>query len=63
MKKYYFANEEHMDEIYGGESAVCFDEAEVKRLAEEWGMTIDELMDQLHEATEEEIATYGVYNG
>ena len=63
MKKtYYIANNEHSDKIYGSELPVCIDLAEVERLAREWDMTADELLEQMHEADEEEIEEYGVYN-
>ena len=61
-KTYYFPNGEYNDEFFGGSDAVCVDIEEVQRLACEWGMTTDELMARLHEATEDEIAEYGVYN-
>lgn len=64
MKKiWYFADSEYMDNIYGSEYPVCIDYEEMKRLAGEWEMSIDELMEQFHEATEDEIEMYGVYNG
>ena len=63
MKKtYYFANADRSDSIYGSEMPVCIDRAEVERLAREWGMTTEELLEQMHEATPEEVEEYGVYN-
>ena len=59
---YYFANDEYVDYIYGSGELVCIDFAEVKRLASEWKMTIEELMKQVHEATAEEITQYGIYD-
>ena len=61
MKKFYFANSENMDNIYGGESPVCVDYAEIVRLAQEWEMSIDEMMEQFHEASDEEMNEYGTY--
>ena len=61
-KKYYFADDEYIDSIYNG-SPVCIDMAELKRLAREWEMTTAELRQQMHEASAEEIAEYGIYNG
>lgn len=61
-KMYYFANDEYVDYIYGSGELVCIDFAEVKRLASEWEMTIEELMEQMHEATAEEITQYGIYD-
>lgn len=60
---YYIANTEYFDSIYGSEMPVCIDLAEVKRLAREWDMTTEELLEQMHEATSEEIEEWGVYNG
>ncbi|MBR2047147.1 MAG: hypothetical protein IJ960_00975 [Oscillospiraceae bacterium] len=61
MKHYYLANPEHSDAIYGDQYPVCIDLAEVKRLAHEWDMTTEELLDQMHEASDAEIAEWGVY--
>lgn len=63
MKAYYMANNEHIDDIYGAENPVCIDMTEVKRLAREWGVAVDDLLGQMHEASEDEIAEYGAYNG
>lgn len=63
MKRYYMANPEHSDAIYGDEIPVCIELAEVKRLACEWGMTTDELLEQMHEASTDEIEEWGVCNG
>lgn len=62
MKNYYFADAEYIDRIYGAESPVCVDEAEIARLASEWDMTTDELMAQFHVASQAEMDEYGVYN-
>lgn len=62
MKNYYFADAEYIDRIYGNESPVCVDEAEIARLASEWDMTTDELMAQFHVASQAEMDEYGVYN-
>ena len=34
---------------------------EVERLAREWDMTTEELLEQMHEASEDEIAEYGIW--
>ncbi len=62
MKTYYFPNPEHEDEFFGGFSPVCIDLPEVLRLADEWGVFDAEIMTHVHEATEDEIAKYGVYD-
>ena len=62
MKTYYIANDEHADAIYGDQTPICIDLDEVKRLAREWDMTTEELLDQMHEADEDEISEYGVYD-
>lgn len=62
MKTYYIANNEHSDAIYGDQAPICIDLAEVERLAREWDMTAEELLDQMHEADDNEISEYGVYN-
>ena len=62
MKTYYFPDNTHFDFFFGAESPVCVDAEELQRLADGWGLTLDELRDQVHEATADEISEYGVYN-
>ena len=62
MKTYYIADPEHSDAIYGDQLPVCIDLAEVERLAREWDMTTEDLLEQMHEASESEIEEYGVYD-
>lgn len=61
MNAYYIANPEHMDAVYGSGEVTCMDAREVRRLAREWGMDAEDLFSQLHPATDDEIAEYGVY--
>lgn len=62
MNHYYIASPEHMDVVYGSGEIVCIDAREVRRLAREWDMDPEELFSQFHEADEDEIAEYGVYD-
>ena len=62
-KIYYIANDEYMDRIYGNQDPKCIDLAEIKRLAKEWELTANELLNQMHEASQKEIETWGTYNG
>lgn len=63
MKKtYYIADTEYSDAIYGDQLPTCLDLTEVERLAREWDMTADELLAQMHEATEDDINEFGIYN-
>ena len=62
MKKYYIANPERADSIYGNELPVCIDLEEVERLAREWGMSTEELLEQMHEASEADIEEWGTYD-
>lgn len=61
-KAYFTPNADHMDAWFGSACPVCMDLAEVSRLASDWGMELDEAMDQLHEASDAEIAEFGVYD-
>lgn len=64
-KKYYFPNDEHIDRVFGAEMPCCLDAAEVDRLAIEWsndGGMPENVLEQFHEATADEIAEYGVYD-
>lgn len=60
---YYIAKPEYADAIYGNQLPICLDLAEVKRLAKEWDMTTEELLEQMNEASDSAIEEYGVYNG
>lgn len=62
MKKYYFPNDEHIETFFGSEYPVCVDLAELYRLANGWDKSVDDLMEQMHEASESEIAEFGVYD-
>lgn len=57
MKKYYFANEEHIESIYGDQNPICIEENEVRRLSTEWGI---DLFEQMHEASKKEIEEFGI---
>ena len=62
-KTYYFPNPGYESDFFGYEYPVCIDFAEVKRLANEWGYeSTDDLLSELHEASEFEIAEYGTYD-
>ena len=63
MNPYYFPDPEHSDSIFGSEIPVCIDGAEVIRLASGWDMTADELLDQMHEASDSEIDKFGTFDG
>lgn len=62
QKIYYFPNPGCEDAIFGGGDTVCIDYAEIVRLAAEWETTADALLEQLHEATEDDISAYGTYD-
>ena len=61
-KTYYFPDSEYAIDFFGSESPVCVDADELIRVSAEWGIDIDELMDQVHEANENEINEYGIYD-
>lgn len=64
MKKiYYFPNSGRCDAFFWDSDYSCFDEAELRRLAVGWDMEYEELLKQVHEASEAEIAEYGTYDG
>lgn len=61
MKTYYIPKDGiNPDTIYGGEPVICISVEEIKRLSYEWDVN---LMEQMREATQEEIEEYGVYYG
>lgn len=60
MKTYYMIDSNiDPDTVYGPFNPICLDEAEVKRLSADWEV---DLFEQMHEASREEIAKYGVYD-
>ena len=64
MKKtYYFPDSELESAFFGNECPICVDLAEVARLAAEWSYeNVDDLLSEMHEATDSEIAEYGTYD-
>lgn len=61
MKKYYFPDDEYIDSIFGWQDPICLDRAETDRLSHEDGGW-ENIWDQVHEASADEIAEYGVYD-
>lgn len=59
MGTFYIAKPEHVDAIYGSEYPVCLSLCAVSQLASGWEMTTDELLEQMDEATPEQIAEFG----
>lgn len=59
MDTFYIAKPEYENEIYGSESPVCLSICAVAELAAGWEMTTDELLEQMDEATPEQIAEFG----
>lgn len=58
---YYIVTEgQEADGVYGDQYPVCLPEEEVRRLSNEFGTNLFEVM---HEASDEEIEKYGVYGG
>lgn len=61
MKPYYFPNSGYVDAIFGSQSPVCMDRAEVDRLSREDGGW-ENIWEQVHEASAAEIEEFGVYD-
>lgn len=59
-KTYFIPNAEHMDIWFGSACPVCMDVAEVSDRRWDLHMDLSEAMDQLHKASDAEIAKYGV---
>lgn len=59
-KTYYVPRAEYFDAFYGDSKPVCVDYAELCDLAVGWGMELAELLDQVHEATFEDITLFGL---
>ena len=61
-KTYFFPNTENEENFFGSDNPICVDAEELSRLAREWSLTLDELMEQVHEANDDEIEEYGIYD-
>ena len=59
MDLFYIAKPEYVDAIYGSEYPVCLSLCAVDQLAAGWEMTTEELLEQMDEATPEQIAEFG----
>lgn len=59
-KPCYFANDEYVDTIYNGSDPICMGLTEVDQLARSRNMTTEELLAQMHDASDDEISWYGV---
>ena len=58
---YFLPRDEHWDNFFGSaENPECVSFDELKALAIGWAMPLEELLEQVREATEDEIAEYGV---
>ena len=57
--KYFFINADVNPElIYGSDYPTCLSEKAVRALSNEWGV---DLFEQMHEASQKEIESYGVF--
>ena len=59
MDTFYIAKPGCVDEIYGSEYPVCLSRCAVAQLAAGWEITTEELLEQMDEATPEQIAEFG----
>lgn len=59
MDTFYIAKPGHGDEVYGSEYPVCLSLCAIAELAAGWEMTTEELLEQMDEATPEQIAEFG----
>lgn len=62
MKTYYFPNYEYEENFFWRDYPVCVDTEELHRLSQGWGLTWEEIMEQVHEAGQDEIEEYGTYD-
>lgn len=59
----YMPDDDYLDSWFGSDAPMCLSAEDIAYLANGWGKTVDELMEQVHEASEDEIEEWGVYNG
>ena len=59
MDLFYIAKPEYVVAIYGSECPVCLSLCAVTQLAAGWEMTTGELLEQMNEATPDQIAEFG----
>lgn len=61
-RTYYFPNIDREEAFFGSQMPICVDRKELEHLADGWGIDIEDLMEQVHEADPDEIESYGIYN-
>lgn len=61
-RMYYFPNIDQEEAFFGSQMPICVDKKELEHLADGWGVDIEDLMKQVHEADPDEIESYGIYN-
>lgn len=59
-RDYYFPNPDAEDSFFNGHSPVCVDLEELAELAIGWGMSLDDLLREVHLADPDEIHTFGI---
>ena len=59
METFYIAKPEYEDEVYGSAYPVCLSLCAIAELATGWEMTTEKLLEQMEEATPEQIAEFG----
>ncbi len=62
MKTYYMVDSAFADKVFWDQEPICIDYAEIERFAKEWEMATEDLLQQFHEASNEEIKLYGTYD-
>jgi hypothetical protein len=62
-KVYFMPDAEHHDTWFWSDRPVCLSYDTIVDLANGWSKTAEELMEQVHKATADEIKEWGVYNG
>lgn len=59
MDTFYIAKPEYENAVYGSEYPVCLSLCAIAQLAAGWEMAVGELLEQMDEATPEQIAGFG----
>ena len=56
--KFYFPDDEYFDRVFWGDDPHIMTEGIIRRLADDWEIPFDKLIEEFHEATREEFETY-----
>lgn len=58
--EWFFPDDAYAHSIFGGNEFCCLNRQSIAWLAREWAVSVDEIMEMMHEATVTELSKYGI---